>query len=71
MEELRARLEWEPTGVLAVNLILAAIMAALAWWGRRAPLAAVLVATAVYVVVIVFNAIADPATIGTVPASSG
>jgi hypothetical protein len=64
VEELRARLEWEPKGVLVVNLILAAIMAVLAWWGRRAPLPAVLIATAVYVVVIVFNAIADPATIG-------
>ena len=64
VEELRARLEWEPMGVLAVNLILAAIMAVLAWWGRRSPLPAVLVAAAVYVVVIVFNAIADPATLG-------
>lgn len=64
VQELRARLEWEPIGVLAVNMVLAAIMAVLAWWGRKAPLAAVLVATATYVVVQVANALADPATLG-------
>jgi putative Ca2+/H+ antiporter (TMEM165/GDT1 family) len=63
-EELRAALDWEPKGVLIVNFVLATIMAALAWWGRRAPLAAVLIATATYAVVIVTNAIADPTTIG-------
>ncbi|MGH8707730.1 MAG: zinc ribbon domain-containing protein [Burkholderiales bacterium] len=64
VEQLRETLQWEPKGVLIVNLVLAAIMVALAWWGRRAPLAAVLVATAAYAVVIVTNAIADPATLG-------
>lgn len=64
VEALREALRWEPKSVLIVNLVLAAIMAALAWWGRRAPLAAVLVATATYAVVIVANAIADPATLG-------
>ncbi len=63
-QELRAALDWEPKSVLAVNLVLAAIMAGLAWWGRRAPLAAVLIATATYAVVIVANAIQDPATLG-------
>ena len=63
-QELRDALEWEPKSVLIVNLVLAAIMAVLAWWGRRAPLAAVLLATATYAVVIVANAIADPTTIG-------
>jgi hypothetical protein len=63
-QELRAALEWEPTGVLVVNLVLAAVMALLAWWGRRAPLAAVLIATATYAVVLVANAIQDPATLG-------
>ena len=63
-QELREALEWEPKSVLIVNLVLAAIMAVLAWWGRRAPLAAVLLATATYAVVIVANAIADPTTIG-------
>ena len=64
VEALREKLEWEPTGVLAVNGVLAAIMALLAWWGRKAPLPAVLIATATYAVVIVANAIADPATLG-------
>ena len=63
-EELRAALDWEPKGVLIVNLLLSAIMVLLAWWGRRAPLAAVLIATATYAVVIVANAIAEPATLG-------
>jgi len=63
-QELRDALDWEPKSVLIVNLVLAAIMAVLAWWGRRAPLAAVLLATATYAVVIVANAIADPTTIG-------
>jgi hypothetical protein len=62
-QELREALEWEPKGVLIMNLVLAAIMALLAWWGRRAPLAAVLIATATYAVVIVANAIQDPATL--------
>jgi hypothetical protein len=61
---LRSQLTWEPWGVLIVNLILAAVMTVLAFWGRRAPLAAVLVATATYSVLIVTNAIIDPKTIG-------
>jgi hypothetical protein len=47
-----------------VNFILAAVMGALSLWARRSPLPAVLIATATYVVVIVANAIADPATLG-------
>ena len=62
--ELRKRLEWEPWGVLAVNGILTAIMVGLALWSRRSPLPAVVIATATYIVVIVANAIADPATLG-------
>lgn len=62
--ELKKQLAWEPWGVLIVNLILATVMAALALWGRRSPLPAVLVATATYAVVLVANAILDPATIG-------
>jgi len=60
---LRSYLLWQPWGVLFVNLVLAAVMAILALWGRRAPLAALLVATATYAVVIVTNAIVDPRTI--------
>jgi hypothetical protein len=62
--ELRHELAWEPWGVLIVNLILAVIMVALALWAKRAPLAAVLVATATYIVVIVYGGIMDPASLG-------
>lgn len=63
LEELRSALVWEPRSFLIVNLVLAAIMGVLAVWGEYAPLGAVLVATATYGVVIVANAIADPATL--------
>lgn len=61
---LRDQIRWEYWGILIVNLILAAVMVALAIWGRRAPLAAILIAAATYAVVIVTNAIIDPVTIG-------
>jgi hypothetical protein len=61
--ELRKQLAWAPWGVLAVNLILAAIMGALSLWARRSPLPAVIIATATYIVVVVANGIMDPATI--------
>jgi hypothetical protein len=63
VEELRRELTWEPWGVLIVNLILAVTMVALALWAKRAPLAAVLVATATYIVVIVAGGIMDPASL--------
>jgi hypothetical protein len=62
--ELQKKLAWEPWGALIVNLILAAVMLVLSLWARRSALPAVLIATATYAVVIVANAIADPATIG-------
>jgi len=61
--ELRKQLVWEPWGVLIVNFILAAVMAGLAIWAKRSPLPAVIVATATYLVVVVANAMVDPATI--------
>ena len=61
---LRDQILWAQWGVLIVNLILAAAMVGLALWGRRAPLAAVLVAAATYAVVLVTNALIDPASIG-------
>jgi hypothetical protein len=60
---LRDKISWAPWNVLFLNLFLAVVMVGLAFWGRRAPLAAILVATATYAVVIVANAIVDPATI--------
>lgn len=62
--ELQKQLAWEPWGVLIVNLILATAMGVLSLWARRSPLPAVIIAAATYVVVIVANAIVDPATIG-------
>ena len=61
--EVRKAIAWEAWGVLIVNLILAVIMAALAVWAKRAPLPAVLIAAATYAVVLVLNAISNPATI--------
>ena len=61
--EMRKQLAWEPWGVLIVNLIIAAIMVGLAFWSKRSPLPAVMVAAATYIVVVVVSAIADPATL--------
>ncbi len=61
--DLRARVQWEAWGVLVVNGILAVLMAFLAWWGKRKPLPAILVATAAYAVVLIGSAVADPKTI--------
>jgi hypothetical protein len=58
--QLRAQILWEHRGVLVVNLILAALMLVLAWWSKRKPLAAILIATAIFVVVQVLGAIMDP-----------
>ncbi len=62
--ELREMVEWEPIGVLLVNILLAVVMAGLYFWGRRSPLPAVLVAAGTYLAVQVISAIVDPATIG-------
>jgi len=61
---LRKQLIWEPWSILIQNMILAVIMAGLAFWGKRSPLVAVLIATAIYAVVIVTNAIISPVSIG-------
>ena len=61
--ELRARVLWEHRGVLVVNLILSALMLVLAWWSKRKPLAAILIATAIFLAVQVLGAIIDPKTI--------
>jgi hypothetical protein len=62
--ELRKEITWETQSILVVNGILAVIMAALALWSRRSALPAVLIATATYVVVIVYSGIAEPESIG-------
>jgi hypothetical protein len=61
--ELRTRVVWEHRGVLIVNLMLSAIMLVLAWWSRHKPLAAILIATAIFAAVQVVSAIMDPTTI--------
>lgn len=61
--ELRQRVVWERRGVLVVNLILATLMLVLAWWSKRRPLPAILIATAIFVVVQIAGAIVDPRTL--------
>jgi hypothetical protein len=61
--DLRARVIWEHRGVLIVNFIIAAIMVVLAWWSKQRALPAILVATAIFVVVQVTSAIVDPKTL--------
>lgn len=61
--ELRKRVVWEHRGVLVINLLLSAIMLVLAWWSRRKPLAAILIAAAIFAAVQVIGAIVDPATL--------
>ena len=63
-DELRRALLTEQWSGLAVNFGLSAIMAGLAFWGRRAPLPAIIVATATYVVVVIVNFLLDPSTLG-------
>ena len=62
--QLRQQLIWEPWGVLLTNLVLAAAMAGLSIWGKKSPLPAVVVATAIYLVVMVVSAVLDPKSIG-------
>jgi hypothetical protein len=61
--ELRALVIWEHRSVVIVNLILAAIMVVLAWWSKQRALPAILIATAIFVVVQVAGAIVDPKTL--------
>lgn len=58
--QLRQRITWELWGALVVNVVLAAIMIGLSFWGKRAPLPALIVGASVYAVVVTGNAIADP-----------
>ncbi|MGD0958727.1 MAG: zinc ribbon domain-containing protein [Methylomonas sp.] len=60
---LKSQLLWEPWGALIVNAILAVVMGGLSIWGKRSPLAAVLIATATFLVVNAANGIADPKTL--------
>lgn len=62
--ELRDQISFEPYDVLITNAVLAIAMIGLGFWGRRAPLPAILVATAIYAMVIVTNAIIDPKSLG-------
>jgi len=61
--ELRTRVLWEHRGVLVVNLLLSLIMVVLAWWSKQRALPAILIATAIFVVVQVTSAIIDPKTL--------
>jgi hypothetical protein len=61
--ELRSTLEREPWQVLGLNLFLAAVMAGLWKWSKRAVLPAAICALGVYAAVIVGSAVVDPASI--------
>ena len=61
--ELREMIEAEPYQILVLNLFLAAVMAGLWVWAKRAVLPAVVTALAVYVAVQVGNVVMDPKTI--------
>lgn len=61
--ELRKLVIWEHRGLLVVNLFLCALMLVLAWWSKRKPLPAILVAAAVFAAVQVLNAMIDPKTL--------
>lgn len=63
VSELREQVTAEPRMVLIVNLMLGAIMGVLALWAKASPFPAMVVAAAIYAVVIVANAIVDPTTI--------
>lgn len=63
VRSLRHLVLWEQWSVLVSGLILGAVMAGLAVWGRRAPLPAMIIAAATYCVVVVTNAIIEPITL--------
>jgi hypothetical protein len=58
--ELRRRLVWQERAVLIESSVLAGLMVFLAWWSRRKPLAAILVAAATYAALQVIYAIVEP-----------
>lgn len=61
--EVRTMIEREPLQILALNWVLAAIMAGLWVWAKRAALPAIIAALAVFVTVHVANALVDPTTV--------
>jgi hypothetical protein len=61
--ELRREVAREPYVGLVSNLILCVSMAGLWWWGRRAPLPAIACAFAMFLVVIIVNAVVSPASL--------
>lgn len=62
--ELKNQIVVEQWSVLILNLLLAAIMLGLWFWAKTAPLPAIIIASAVYGVVLVGNAIYEPQSIG-------
>jgi hypothetical protein len=61
--ELRSLLEREPWQVLGLNLFLAAVMAGLWRWSKRAVLPAAISALGIYAAVIVGSAVVDPTSV--------
>lgn len=62
--ELKKSMEFQKWQVLILNTILGLIMVGLAIWSKKAPLPALIVASGIYVIVIVGNAFVDPRTLG-------
>lgn len=63
VDQVRERISIERYSTLVLNIFLACIMIGLYFWAKKAPLAALLVATAIYLVINIANAIYDPTTI--------
>ncbi len=61
--ELRKRMVWLERAVLIENAVLATLMVVLAWWSRRKPLAAILIAAATYAALQVIYAIINPGSL--------
>lgn len=63
VSDLYTKIQVEKYSILALNIFLALIMLGLSFWAKKAPLPALLVATAIYVAIQVLNAVVAPETI--------
>lgn len=61
--ELRTQVNIEKYSLLILNVFLALIMLGLSFWAKKSPLGALIVATSIYVAIIVLNAAVDPSTL--------
>lgn len=61
--ELRRSIDFEVVAAFGTNYLLAGIMVALFFWAKRSPFPATLTGLCVYLVVLVLNAVVEPATL--------